>query len=352
MRSLRLCGVNLTAKTQSSQRSLPIKMKLQTKISLNPEENQIDYSSKILLVGSCFSENIGEKFDYFKFQNLQNPFGVIFNPVSIEKVVVRAIEKDSFSEENIFQHNGIWKCFEAHSELASLDKNEFLGNLNSALQNLREALFSSTHIIFTYGTAWVYRFLVAERSRSAQNNEIVANCHKLPQQNFTKALLSIEEISNSLQNIFYKILNVNPKATIINTVSPVRHIKDGFVENSVSKAHLISAIHQTINQQSTNNHPLFYFPSLEIMMDELRDYRFYAEDMLHPNKTAIEVIWQKFSKVWIASETNSIQKEIAGIQSGLLHRPFNPQSSEHLQFLVKLQQKISSLQQQFPHIKF
>ena len=132
-------------------------MKLQTEIPLNPEENQIDYSSKILLLGSCFSENIGAKFDYFKFQNLQNPFGVIFNPVSIGKLIVRAIDDVSFSEEDIFQHNDVWKCFDVHSELSALDKNEFLENLNSALQNLRKALFSATHIIFTFGTSWVYR---------------------------------------------------------------------------------------------------------------------------------------------------------------------------------------------------
>ncbi len=319
-------------------------MKLQTEIPLKPEEYQIDYSSKVLLLGSCFSENIGGKFDYFKFQNLQNPFGVIFNPISIERLIVRAIENVAFSEEDIFQHNEIWKCFDSHSELSSLDKNEFLDNLNSALQNLREALFSSTHIIFTFGTSWVYK--------NIENNKIVANCHKLPQQNFTKELLSVEEIAKSLQNIFSRISEINPKAIVINTVSPVRHTKDGFAENSLSKAHLISAIHEIIHQPSTINHQLNYFPSFEIMMDELRDYRFYAEDLLHPNKTAIEIIWQKFSEVWIASETETLQKEIVSIQNGLLHRPFNPQSKEHLQFSEKLQQKITSLKQHYPHIIF
>lgn len=313
-------------------------MKLFTEIPLYPEENQIDYSSKILLLGSCFSENIGGKLDYFKFQNIQNPFGVIFNPISIEKLVVRAIDNSPFSEEDIFQHNGIWKCFEAHSKLSSLNKNEFLEKLNLALQNLRKALFKATHIVFTLGTSWVYKHFETE--------EIVANCHKLPQQKFKKALLSIQEISSSLQRIFIKISKINPNAIVINTVSPVRHIKDGFVENSLSKAQLISAIHDSRNQQT------FYFPSYEIMMDELRDYRFYAADMLHPNKIAIEIIWQKFSKVWISSTTETLQKEIASIQTGLLHRPFNPESSDHLQFLETLQQKIKSLQIKLSHIHF
>lgn len=313
-------------------------MKLLTEIPLFSEETQIDYSSKILLLGSCFSDNIGGKFDYFKFQNIQNPFGVIFNPVSIEKLVVRAIDNNPFSEEDIFQHNGIWKCFEAHSELSTLDKEEFLMNLNTALQNLRKALLSSTHIIFTYGTSWVYRNL--------ESDEIVANCHKLPQKKFKKELLSIQEISGSLKNIFDKISEINPNAIIINTVSPVRHIKDGFVENTLSKAQLFSALNYFKNRKS------FYFPSYEIMMDELRDYRFYSEDMLHPNKTAIEIIWQKFSKVWVSSETEIFQRQIASIQTGMLHKSFHPKSEEHLQFIEKLQQKIFKLQEKFPHIKF
>ncbi len=320
-------------------------MKLQTEIPLSPEENQIDYSSKVLLLGSCFSENIGAKFDFFKFQNLQNPFGVIFNPVSIEKLVVRAIENKRFSQEDIFEHNGIWKCFETHSELSTLDEDKLLINLNAALQNLREALFTSTHIIFTFGTSWIYR--------NVENGEIVANCHKLPQQKFTKELLSIADISRSIQNVFTAISAINPNVTFINTVSPVRHIKDGFAENTLSKAHLIAAIHNLKNEQSTGvNSQSFYFPSFEIMMDELRDYRFYAEDLLHPNKTAVEIIWQKFSNVWISSETDSIQKEIASIQNGLNHRPFNPESADHLQFLEKLQQKITFLKKQHPHIRF
>ncbi len=341
-------------------------MKLQTEIPLKPEKNQINYSSKILLLGSCFSENIGAKFEYFKFRNLQNPFGVIFNPVSIEKLVVRAFENKTFSEKDIFQHNGIWKCFETHSELAALERDEFLDNLNSVLQNLREALFSSTHIIFTIGTSWVYNYLGASALLSDQTSaplsepKIVANCHKLPQQNFEKELLSIDTISKSLQHIFDKISAVNPKATIINTVSPVRHIKDGFVENSLSKAHLLSAIHHSIchpelvegQQSKISNQQSYYFPSYEIMMDELRDYRFYAEDLLHPNKTAIDIIWQKFSDVWISSETKPLQKEIASIQTGLLHKPFNPESEEYLQFFATLQQKIADLRIRVPHISF
>lgn len=327
-------------------------MKLQTQIPLNPEENQIDYSSKILLLGSCFSENIGGKFDYFKFQNLQNPFGVIFNSVSIEKLITRAITDTPFSEADIFQHNGIWQCFESHSARSSINKNECLTNLNLALSSLKDALFTSSHIIVTLGTSWVYRHL--------ERDEIVANCYKLPRNNFKKELLSVKDISESLNRIFEKITAVNPKVSFITTVSPVRHIKDGFVENSLSKAHLISGIHDFINrklpidnsQSNIEKQKPSYFPSYEIMMDELRDYRFYTEDMLHPNKTAIEIIWQKFAEVWISSETESLQREIASIQSSLLHKPFNPECETHLKFQKNLQNKIEAVQQKHSYILF
>ncbi len=320
-------------------------MKLQTEIQLNPEGPQIDYSSKTLLLGSCFSENIGAKFDFLKFQNLQNPFGVIFNPVSIEKLVVRSLENDFFSEEDIFRHNGIWKCFEAHSQLSALDKEEFLANLNSTLKRLREALFSSTHIIFTFGTSWVFRHV--------ESDQIVANCHKLPQQHFKKELLSIDTVSESLQNTMEKIAAVKPEVSIITTVSPVRHLKDGFVENTLSKAHLISAIHNFKNRQSEiSNLQPYYFPSYEIVMDELRDYRFYAEDMLHPNQTAVDIIWEKFSKVWISPQTVPLQKKIAAIQRDLQHRPFYAESEDHRHFKEKLRRQISQLQHEYPHIRF
>lgn len=321
------------------------KLKLQTEIPLFPEENQIDYSSKILLLGSCFSENIGQKFDYFKFQNLQNPFGIIFNPVSIEKLVIRAIDNKGFSEDDIFPHNGIWKCFDVHSEMNSLDRKEILQKLNSALQNLRNALLTSTHIIFTFGTSWVYR--------NIESDHIVANCHKVSTNQFKKELLSIEQISGSFGNIRNKISEINPEATIIKTISPVRHIKDGFIENTLSKAHLISAIHNFSNLKSAIvNRKSFYFPSFEIMMDELRDYRFYSEDMLHPSKTAIDIIWQKFSRVWISPQTETLQKEVATIQAGLHHKSFNPESEEHISFLKRLEGKMISIKRQLPFIDF
>mgnify|MGYP003109038226 FL=1 len=315
-------------------------MKLQTQIALTPQQSQIDYTSKVLLMGSCFTENIGGKLEYYKFQNLQNPFGIVFHPVAIEKLVTRAINEDLFTEADIFHHNEQWHCFEAHSKLSTSDKGAFISNLNGNLKSLKTYLEQASHIILTFGTAWVYRFI--------ESDAIVANCHKIPQKRFLKELLSVEEVSATIENTLTLIKTVNPKATVITTVSPVRHIKDGFVENMQSKAHLLSGLHDAI----LGKKQAFYFPSFEIMMDELRDYRFYEEDMLHPNNLAISIIWERFKDVWIASETDTLQKEIETIQSGLKHRPFNPSGEAHQKFQINLQKKIETLQKELPFIKF
>lgn len=320
-------------------------MKLQTNIPLSPETNQIDYTSKVLLLGSCFTEHIGRKLDYFKFQNLQNTFGIVFHPLAIENLVKRAVNNEMFTETDVFEREGQWFSFEAHSSVTATSSEQLVVLLNSKLEEFLSYLSEASHIIFTFGTAWVYRHLTSDK--------IVANCHKIPQKNFAKELLSVQDISASLERIDSFISEINPSAKIITTVSPVRHIKDGFVENTQSKAHLIAGIYEFNQQPATNNHqPLYYFPSYELMMDELRDYRFYAEDLLHPNATAVHYIWEKFKLVWIASETEQLQKEIDTIQKGLQHRAFNPQSDGHLKFQLDLQQRIEKVKKQLPFLNF
>ena len=212
-------------------------MKLQTTIPIEKQpNNQIDYQSNILLLGSCFVENIGDKFEYFKFQNLQNPFGILFHPKAIETLVLNAIQKKAYSDKDVFFQNEQWHCFDAHSRLSDGSKETLLQSLNDSIKSTNSQIFESTHIIITLGTSWVYRDI--------KSDTIVANCHKVPQKQFTKVLLTIDEVSNSLQNIVKSICKVNPKANIIFTVSPVRHVKDGYVENTQSKAHLIAAIHK------------------------------------------------------------------------------------------------------------
>ncbi len=316
-------------------------MNFTTKIPIQKSNFQIDYSSKIVLLGSCFAESMGKKFQYFKFQTTINPFGIIFNPVSLEKLIRRCVENRQFTENDIFLHNELWHCFEVHSELSNLDKNTFLNSLNELIDVTHQQLNNATHIIITLGTSWVYRNIEA--------NEIVANCHKVPQKQFTKELLTIEETEKSLKNIISLVHSVNPNCNFIFTVSPVRHTKDGFVENTLSKAHLITAIHKTFSKHPS---PITYFPSYEIMMDELRDYRFYAEDMLHPNQTAIDYIWIKFFENYISKSEFGLMNEICTIQKGLKHRPFNKNTESHQKFIADLKTKMTTIQKKLPFISF
>ena len=319
-------------------------MQFSTKVPISNSQFPIDYDSKILSFGSCFAENMGEKFDYFKFQHKVNPFGIIFNPVSIEKVIRKAIAEEQFTENDIFFHNDLWHCFDVHSELSSPDKEAFLKNLNQITEATRNQLAAVTHITITLGTAWVYR--------NCKSNDIVANCHKVAQKEFTKELLSVATIQQSLENCISLVAAINPNVKFIFTVSPVRHIKDGFAENQQSKSHLISALHKTLSTFDLRPSTFEYFPSYEIMMDELRDYRFYAEDMLHPNSVAIDYIWERFAETYISETAHSLMKEVDAIQKALQHRPFNPDSGSHQKFLKNINEKIVAVRQRLPHIDF
>ncbi|SNR62697.1 GSCFA family protein [Lutibacter agarilyticus] len=302
-------------------------MNFRTNIQLKKERNQIDYGSRLMLFGSCFSENITKKLAYFKFNSASNPFGILFNPIVIEQLITNAINLKKYTKEDIFQLNERWHCFDAHSDISAVEKSELLQNLNTAITTTHKQLTKASHLIITLGTAWVYRFIETDR--------IVGNCHKIPQKKFLRELLSTEEIIASLDNITTLVKSINPSVTIIFTVSPVRHLKDGFVENAQSKAHLLAAIHQITNVKNQ----LYYFPSYEIMLDDLRDYRFYANDMVHPNETAIDYIWEQFKMVWIAEKSLLTMKEVATVQKGLAHKPFNPASEQHKKFLLNLKEK-------------
>lgn len=315
-------------------------MKLTTPIKLSRQNPPINYSSKVLLLGSCFAQNMGAKLEYYKFQQCTNPFGILFHPVAIEKLITRAINQNWFTSKDVFLQNEQWHCFLAHSKLSNTSEEDLISALNLALEKLRFSLLEASHVVFTFGTAWVYRHL--------EKDTIVANCHKVPQKEFVKQLLSPDDVSDVLLGIETKLRTINPTCSIINTVSPVRHIKDGLLANSRSKAHLIAGVQEIVSPEKLN----YYFPSYEIMMDELRDYRYYKEDLIHPNETAIYLIWEKFLSSWVASETFEIQKKIAVIQNGLLHIPFNENSKAHIHFKKDLETKISEIKEQLPWATF
>ncbi len=316
-------------------------MQFFTKIPISVSANPISYQSKIASIGSCFAENMGQKFAFYQFQTTTNPFGIIFNPVSIEKLIRRAIDKNYFSEKDFFFQNERWHCFEVHSELSHTDKIYFLRNLNEVLDSFYQEISTATHFIITLGTSWVYKTIA--------KNDIVANCHKIAQNQFLKHLLSKAEISDSLQNILTLVQAINPNCHFIFTISPVRHLKDGFVENQISKANLISAVYELVQNQYSN---LSYFPSYEIMMDELRDYRFYNEDLVHPNQTAVNYIWSRFIETHVEKSSYSTMQDVETIQKGLQHRAFNPESLSHQKFIYDLKLKIQIIQKKYAFMSF
>jgi GSCFA family protein len=314
-------------------------MQFRTQIPIQKSNHQLDYDSKVVSLGSCFAAHIGDKFTHHQFRNVANPFGIIFQPLALAEIIRFAVTQKIFTDTDIFEHNGIWHSFAAHSSLSNTNRDQLIETLNNATQQLHDALSEASHLILTLGTAWAYKH--------NESSEYVANCHKVPQHQFSKELLSIADISGSLRDLISSVHTVNPDCHIIFTVSPVRHIKDGFVENQHSKANLISALHDKLASADAS-----YFPSYEIMMDELRDYRFYAEDMLHPNQVAVDYIWQRFKDTYISESAYAIMDKTGNIQKGLSHRPFNPDTAQHKAFRENLQNEITQLQSQFPYMKF
>lgn len=296
-----------------------------TQVPVNKYEFSLDYNSEVFSIGSCFAENISRKLTYFKLKNHVNPFGILFHPLAIQKILEKTLQQIPFTEDDVFFHNELWHCFDVHSEFSSADKNQLLEQLNRELSETKKALENSTHIIITLGTSWVYQYNLT--------GEIVANCHKVSQKEFTKKLLSSERITESLE----RIISLFSDKKIIFTISPVRHIKDGFFENNVSKSTLFVALQQVLSENVN------YFPSYEIVMDELRDYRFFSEDMLHPNQIAIDYIWERFSENYLSENAVEISKEIDSIQKALHHKPFNPNTEAHKKFISATQKRIEKL---------
>ena len=319
-------------------------MNFRTQIPISKLQNPIDYNSQIISLGSCFAENMAEKFEYFKFPNIVNPFGIVFNVVSIEKIISRIVNQELFTEIDIFFHNELWHCYEIHSDLSHENKDVFLENLNQILKSTNQKISNSTHFIITYGTSWVYR--------NIETNEIVANCHKMPQKHFSKELVPIETTQKSIETTILLIRSINKNVTFIFTVSPVRHIKDGFIENNVSKAILLQSVYRLLESETANRQSATYFPSYEIVLDELRDYRFYKQDMLHPNSIAIDYVWERFAETSISRTSISIMNEVETIRKMISHKSFNLHSFKNQEFKIKIQEKINQFRLKNPQIIF
>ncbi|HQW91513.1 MAG TPA: GSCFA domain-containing protein [Ferruginibacter sp.] len=315
-----------------------------------PFDVKINHQHNLLLIGSCFTEQIGTKLANHKFAVLDNPNGILFNPVSITRSVSSYIDNKQYSGSDLFYQNESWNSWEHHSRFSHPDKRTCLKGINDSQTRAHDFLKKADWLLITLGSAFVYETspLTPLREERGKYNNVVANCHKVPTDKFTKQLLPAEEVFADLKTMIEKVAAFNPALKIIFTISPVRHIRDGFVENNRSKAVLIQAVHKLIE----NNKNSFYFPAYELVIDDLRDYRFFAEDMVHPNYAATNYVWEKFIATCIDEPSQHLMKEIAVIVAAKNHKPFNPTSEQHKKFMQTNLEKVKKLQQQYPYIHF
>ena len=301
-------------------------MKFRTEIEVTPLAEGLEYGAKIFALGSCFAENISERLKRAKFSIASNPFGVLFNPFSIANAIERLADARTFAVCDITAGKESFYSFDAHSSLDGKTHTEAFGNLNKAVAQGAKSLAEADWVILTFGTAWVYEY----------EGRIVANCHKQPASQFVRRRLSVEEIVERYDALFDGALH---DKKVVLTVSPVRHIGDGLQENSVSKATLRLAVEELV----ANHENAHYFPSYEILIDDLRDYRYYADDLAHPSNMAVEYVWEIFCKAMLSPKAQELLPRIAQIVAAAEHRPFNPEGEEHKVFCRKMLERMKAL---------
>ncbi|MBR4854178.1 MAG: GSCFA domain-containing protein [Alistipes sp.] len=319
-------------------------MQFRTYINIKPATEQIDYTKSIFSLGSCFAENIAMRLQRAKFQVASSPTGILFNPESIADILHRLshyTDAESAREQiaaEMRNAEGRWYNFHFHSAFCDIDREGAIDKMTEAHIAGAKALQSADIVIITFGTAWVYRL--------KENGDVVANCHKQPQSKFSKQLLSAEEIAKRYDALLSDGALAGKR--VIFTVSPIRHLADGAEDNSLSKATLRVAIAEIVRNHSNAE----YFPSFEIMNDELRDYRFYADDMVHPSPLAIDYIWQRFSEYAFSATTRQLIEQFARISQAAEHRPFNPTSEAHKRFCRQMLSQIEELNMAYPTLDF
>ncbi|MEQ6120211.1 GSCFA domain-containing protein [Reichenbachiella sp. MALMAid0571] len=290
-----------------------------TELNLLPFQEKIKLKDSVITIGSCFSDVIGSYLKEYKFNTLINPFGTVYNPISIFNL----LKESEWDESKFVEHLGLFFHYDAHSGFCASSRIALRQQLTESKKIVSGELKKADWLVITFGTAFVYRL--------KESGKIVANCHKVPQNHFIKESLSVKEMSEAFLGLYKELKQNNPKIKLLLTVSPVRHVKDGLENNSVSKSKL-RIICDTLQDEYND---VFYFPSYEIMMDDLRDYRFYKKDMIHPSNLAEEYIWNKFQQTYFDSETRDFIKKWKKIKEAIGHKPFNPESEAHQRFLKK-----------------
>lgn len=318
-------------------------LKLKLTLDAKPASHKINYGERLLLMGSCFTENIGLKLQAHLFETLENSHGILFNPVSVQNALMDIIANKKYTELDLFLLNDVWNSWHHHSRFSGVTQTEALDKMNGAIQEAHSYLKSAHHLVITLGSAWLYTL-----NENVPNHMgmVVANNHKAPANWFAKKLLQPQELLSNLQSLVAALQSFNPNLHIVFTISPVRHLREGLVENNRSKAVLIQAVHDLVSMEKN----IEYFPAYEYVIDDLRDYRFYSEDLVHPNYAATQYVWEKLIDTYMSAETQSIMKQVAELQLAFNHKPFFSGSTEHQKFLLSYIEKTMHLMAQCPQL--
>ncbi len=323
-------------------------MDLQIPIQISTLSTPINYQDNIMLMGSCFTEHIGEKLDELKFSVLQNPNGILFDPASVVSSLVSYIQNKQYQTEELFYYNEVWQSWQHHSRFSKTDLQDCLRGINASQQEAHTYLKTANWLIITLGTSFSYRLTeqVPVPFRRGAVRGAVANNHRTPAGWFNKHLLTIEETTTMLDNCLHQLFQFNSNLKVIFTVSPVRHIRDGIIDNNRSKARLIEVVHHMVNKFDR----LYYFPAYELVIDVLRDYRFYDIDMVHPNYQATSFVLEKFMRHFVDEKAQQLAEEIKKIVIARKHKPFQPSTEAHKRFLKSHLEKAQELQRKYPFL--
>ncbi len=315
---------------------------LTTEVHLPKPDFEINHHSPILMIGSCFSDNIGALLETNKFNVLKNPFGVLYNPASIAQLLTLSLKNNTIEKYDLVFHNNQWHSLLFHGSFSATDPQLVLNEANKAIHTAHSFLKRAKFLIVTFGTSWVYAY--------KNSQQVVSNCHKIPDKEFDRYKLRVEAICNEWEKLLEQLHHFNPTLKIIFTISPIRHLKDGAYENQISKSTLFVAIDELM--KISKYHQLNYFPAYEIVMDELRDYRFYASDLIHLSELTVHYIFNRFQRCFFSEETLNCMKEIKKVVQAKEHRIMTRNISEIKQFGEDQLKAISQLQLKYPEIDF
>lgn len=314
-------------------------MQLTLQLNIDPIKKPVSYTDKIMLIGSCFTENMSERLNHAKFQTLSNPHGILFNPLSVADSLNSYIDNKRYAENDLFYLNELWNSWYHHTRFSHINKAEVLKGINASQERAANFIREASHLVITLGSSFQYYL--------KDTGKPVANNHRAPGQWFEKRLLSIDLIVKSLRNTLERLQELNPEIQIIFTISPVRHIRDGVTDNNRSKARLIEAVHTLCNSFDNT----YYFPAYELVIDILRDYRYYDIDFVHPNYLATSFIWEHFVKACISSGAQQLIKEIQEISTARAHKTRFPQTEAHARFMATYADKVQQLMSKYPFLQ-